>query len=96
MPRDVMAVAEMAIAVAGGSGLVYEAVRQAFDGFQPSPAHNLLTSFNWRMIATTNYDCLIERAYNTCPKAVQTPVKFIKDDEPVEDRMQATAKPVAI
>jgi tetratricopeptide (TPR) repeat protein/cold shock CspA family protein len=95
MPRDVMAVAEMAIAVAGGSGLVYEAVRQAFDGFQPSPAHNLLTSFNWRMIATTNYDCLIERAYNACPKAVQTPVKFIKDDEPVEDRMQATAKPVA-
>jgi hypothetical protein len=27
--RDVMAVAEMAIAVSGGSGLVYEAVRQA-------------------------------------------------------------------
>jgi hypothetical protein len=47
------------------------------------------------MIATTNYDCLIERAYNACPKAVQTPVKFIKDDEPVEDRMQATAKPLA-
>jgi hypothetical protein len=38
--RDVMAVAEMAAASAGGSGLVYEAVRQALDGFQPvhSPA----------------------------------------------------------
>jgi hypothetical protein len=55
--RDVMAVAEMAISVSGGSGLVYEAVRQAIDGFQPSPAHNLLTSFNWRMkgIASHNY-----------------------------------------
>jgi hypothetical protein len=43
--------------------LVYEAVRQAFDGFQSSAAHNLLTTFNWRMIATTNYDCFVERAY---------------------------------
>jgi hypothetical protein len=46
--RDVMAVAEMAISVSGGSGLVYEAVRQAFEGYLPSAAHNLLTSFNWR------------------------------------------------
>ena len=93
--RDVMAVAEMAISVSGGSGLVYEAVRQAFEGYLPSAAHNLLTSFNWRMIATTNYDCLVERAYNSSSKAVQTPVKFIKDDEPVEERMQAVPKPVA-
>ncbi len=76
--RDVMAVAEMAISVSGGSGLTYEVVRQAFDGFQPSAAHNLLTSFNWRMIATTNYDCLIEQAYNTdLPPLKWSSLKYI-------------------
>ena len=56
--RDVMAVAEMAIAIAGGASKVFEAVRQIFEGFQPSEAHRQVTRFNWRMIATTNYDRL--------------------------------------
>ena len=91
--RDVMAVAEMAAASAGGSGLVYEAVRQALDGFQPSDAHKLLSTFNWRMIATTNYENLIERAYNQ-GKSVQSLVRFVKDDEPIEERMQAVQRPL--
>jgi hypothetical protein len=41
--RDVMAVAEMAIASSGGAGLVFDFVRQAFDSFQPSVAHKLIT-----------------------------------------------------
>src|ERR1700736_1679637 len=40
--RDVMAVAEMAIAVSGGSNLVFEEVRKAFDKFEPSNAHRLI------------------------------------------------------
>ena len=91
--RDVTAVAEMAGAVAGGSGLVYEAVRQALEGFQPSEAHKLLSTFNWRMIATTNYDNLIERGYSA-GKNVQSLVRFVKDDEPVEERLQAVQRPV--
>jgi hypothetical protein len=86
--RDVMAVSEMAISSAGGAGLVYEAVRQALEGFTPSTAHALLSTFNWRMIATTNYDTLIEQGYSNSPRRMQTPVKFIKDDEPVEEGMQ--------
>src|ERR1700733_11324049 len=49
--RDVMSVAEMAISSSGGSSLAFEAVRAAFDGFQPSKAHRLLAEFNWRMAA---------------------------------------------
>jgi hypothetical protein len=93
--RDVMAVSEMAISSAGGTGLVYEAVRQAFEGFAPSAAHALLSTFNWRMIATTNYDTLIEQGYSNSTRRMQTPVKYIKDDEPVEERMQAVPNPVA-
>jgi hypothetical protein len=86
-----MAVAEMASASAGGSGLVYEAVRQALDGFQPSEAHKLLSTFKWPLIATTNYENLIERAYNQ-GKSVQSLVRFVKDDEPIEERMQAVQR----
>jgi cold shock CspA family protein len=93
--RDVMAVSEMAISSAGGTGLVYEAVRQALDGFRPSAAHTLLSTFNWRMIVTTNYDTLIEQAYSSSSRRMQSLVKFIKDDEPVEERMQAVMNPVA-
>jgi hypothetical protein len=88
--RDVMAVAEMAIEVAGGRSHVFEAVRAAFDGFPPSEAHKALCTFNWRMIATTNYDLLIERAYGDCRDRRQNLVRFVKDDEPVEEKLQAT------
>lgn len=92
--RDLMAVSEMAIASSGGSSLVYEAIRTAFDKFQPSLAHKSLAEFNWRMIATTNYDCLIEKAYSDSSKRAQSLVRFVKDDEPVEERLQAAVNPV--
>lgn len=92
--RDVMAVAEMAIESSGGSSQVYEVVCQAFDSFQPSNAHKLISSFNWRMIETTNYDLLIERAYSNSPQRLQTLFRFVKDDEPVEMKLQEAIRPV--
>jgi len=92
--RDVMAVAEMAIESSGGSGLVFDVVRQAFDGFQPSKAHKLIRAFNWRMIATTNYDLLVERAYSASPQRIQALIRFVKDDEPIEEKLQAAIHPV--
>ncbi|WFU56819.1 SIR2 family protein [Bradyrhizobium pachyrhizi] len=93
--RDVMAVSDMAISSAGGTGLVYDAVQKAFDGFPPSQAHIALSAFNWRTIATTNYDTLVEQAYSSSSKRLQSLVRFVKDDEPVEERMQAVTNPVA-
>lgn len=92
--RDVMAVAEMAIAASGGTSLVFEAVRKAFDGYEPSKAHNLISTFNWRMIATTNYDLLIERSYSDSKKRLQSLVRFVKDDEPIEEKLQTVLNPV--
>ena len=89
-----MAVAEMAIASSGGAGLVFDVVRQAFDSFQPSQAHKLISAFNWRMIATTNYDLLVERAYSTAPERIQILVRFVKDDEPIEEKLQSVVYPV--
>ena len=86
--RDLMAVAEMAIEASGGGSLVFETVRRAFDGFEPGDAHRLLGSFKWRMLATTNYDLLVERAYEGT-KPIQQLVPFVKDDEPIEERLQS-------
>src|SRR5665213_4330846 len=54
--RDVMSVAEMAIENGAGRNLVFDTVSNAFDGFEASDAHKLASEFNWRAIATTNYD----------------------------------------
>lgn len=92
--RDVMAVAEMAIQISGGQAQVFEAVRLAFDSFEPGAAHQRLCEFNWRMIATTNYDLLLERAYAKSKARRQDLIRFVKDDEPVEERLQAAQNPV--
>lgn len=92
--RDVTAVAEMAIASSGGAQQVFETVRQSFEGFEPSKAHKLISAFNWRMIATTNYDLLVERAFSDSRQRLQTLVRFVKDDEPIEEKLQAAVNPV--
>lgn len=92
--RDVMAVAEMAIATSGSAPQVYEEVRRAFTGFAPQEAHKLIPTFNWRAIATTNYDTIVEEAYKEVPTRVQQLVPFVKDDEPIDERLREATNPV--
>lgn len=92
--RDVMAVAEMAIATKGGQSAVFEEVRRSFDGFQPGQAHELLSTFFWRGIATTNYDLLIERSYGRNAGRLQDIIRFVKDEEPFIGKMQESTKPL--
>ena len=95
MPRrTVMAVAEMAIANGAGSNLVFQTVNDAFEGFEVSEAHKLVCDFNWRTIATTNYDTFLEAAYSGSKWRRQTLVPFIKDDEPVDEKMRSALNPV--
>ena len=68
--RDVMAVAEMAIAISGSAPQVYEEVRKAFTGFAPQATHHLIPSFNWRAIATTNYDTIVEETYKVAKTGI--------------------------
>ena len=92
--RTVMAVAEMAIENGAGSNLVFQTVNDAFEGFEPSEAHRRVSDFNWRTIATTNYDTFLEAAYGDPKRRRQTLVPFIKDDEPVEEKLRSTLNPV--
>lgn len=91
MPNhDVMAVAEMAISLKGGQGVVFEEVRKILEPFQPGTAHKLLSTFRWRAMATINYDLLVEKAYAGSPDRRQDIVRIVKDDEPIIERLQQT------
>ena len=69
---------------------VQQFVKDKVDGFEPTGAHILATSFRWACIATTNYDRLVELAYERAERSAQTLVPFIENGDRVEDRMQAS------
>lgn len=92
--RNLMSVAEMAIDNGSGYSLVFDAVASAFDGFETSAAHRLVADFQWRAIATTNYDLFLERAYSDSKTRRQVLIPFVKDDEPVDERMRAVTNPL--
>ncbi len=92
--HNLMSVAEMAIAAGMGESLVFDEVAKALEGFETSEAHRMVSDFNWRLIATTNYDRFLEDAYGDTERRRQTLVPFVKDSEPVEDRMAAVTNPV--
>jgi tetratricopeptide (TPR) repeat protein len=55
--------------------------------FAPGEFHKIIPTLPWRAIATTNYDLIIERAYDEVLNRVQQPVVFKKDGERVEDKL---------
>ncbi len=63
-------------------------IRDVFEKFEPSNAHRLMTRFNWKAVATTNYDLLVEKAYNSTLGALQIPVPFIENGDQVEERLR--------
>ncbi|CAA2136720.1 SIR2 family NAD-dependent protein deacylase [Methylobacterium bullatum] len=92
--RTLMTVSEMAIGSAGGTVAVFEHVNAQFSQFNASDTHKSLSDFSWRLIATTNYDTFVESAYTDVKRRRQTLIPFVKDDEPVEQRMMEAMNPV--
>ncbi len=92
--RTLMSVADMAINSAGGMSQVFEHVAKVFEPFRTSDAHRALSQFYWRTIATTNYDTFVEQAYNESRSRKQSLISFVKDNEPVEQRMREALNPL--
>ena len=84
---------EMAIQ-AHGEALVFNYIKNVFEPFEPSSAHYLIPTFRWRAIATTNYDTLVDDAYARSSDRLQTVVPFVKDSEPIEERLQRASSAV--
>jgi hypothetical protein len=62
--------------------------------FTPSDFHLIIPTFRWRTIASTNFDLLIERAYENNRGSVQTLVKTVKDGDLFDTRMNEISDPV--
>ncbi len=68
---------------------VQEFIRGVVDPLQPTEAHFKMTEFIWHGIATTNYERLIEKAYEEAPKRPQQTIRpLIENGDRVEDNLR--------
>ena len=91
--RPLTAVAAMA---ASEVGLIafQKYIRDLFVDFTPAASHLLMPTFRWRAIVSTNFDLVVERAYQKSRGAIQTLVASWKDGDLFDNRMQETSDPV--
>ncbi len=62
-----------------GMGPVHRFLKDLFWDLQPTEGHLAIPKFKWKGIVTTNYDLLIERAYEQSPNTQQTIERIIWD-----------------
>src|SRR5450631_857916 len=91
--RPLTAVAAMA---ASEVGLIafQKYIRDLFVDFTPAESHLLMPTFRLRAIVSTNFDLVVERAYQKSRGAIQTLVASWKDGDLFDNRMQETSDPV--
>lgn len=67
---------------------VQDFIASIFDPLIETKSHELMTSFRWRAIVTTNYDTLIEKAYRKATSTVQSIVPFIDNTDRIDDKIK--------
>ena len=68
---------------------VQEFIRSMFQNIQPAPFHMLLPTFKWAGLATTNFDLVVERAYEGNPRRAQDLVPLIKNGDRIEEKLKS-------
>lgn len=81
--KPLSAVAEYAISEAS-LPTVQQFIRELLLEFTPAKFHLLIPRFRWHGLATTNYDLIIDKAYDPANSPLQTLVPFIKNGQQVE------------
>ena len=56
-------------------------IYELFEPLAPAPHHLLIPSFRWHAIITTNYDFLVERAYEKATPPLQNPIRISRDGD---------------
>lgn len=70
-------------------GQVQGYIRDLFEPLEATPQHKTISTFRWWGLATTNYDRIVEKAYNS-PEAIQKLRPAIEDTDPMQDWMRDT------
>ena len=91
--QPLSAVSAMATTEAGLHSF-QEYIRSLFLPFEPADFHLLIPMFRWRAIATTNFDLIVEKAYDNVRKPLQNLVKVVKDGDGFDGRLQKEVDPV--
>lgn len=60
---------------------VQEFIANKFSGLLPAEFHKLIPTFRWHAIVTTNYDLVVERAYQDYDKPLQELAPVIRDGD---------------
>jgi hypothetical protein len=73
----------------GRKSLIDALIHYLDDGKEPSPVLRMLAALPFKIILTTNYDRLFEKALHGCGKQVETlvydPTPYSKTQDPIED-----------
>ncbi len=86
--RPLSSVAELAISESD-LFTVQEFIRSLFHDLAPASFHKLLPTFKWAGLATTNFDLIIERAYQGRTQGAQELVPFIKNGDRIEEKLKS-------
>ena len=86
--RPLEQVAELAISESGFFE-VQSYIEEIFKNFSPADFHKVIPTLRWAAIATTNYDLIIERAYNEVHNKIQNLIVFKKNGERVEEKLRS-------
>jgi hypothetical protein len=65
----------------GGLGAVQDFIREQFETINPLPFHLLIPRFRWKAIVTTNYDRVVEKAYESVKERLQNPVPVVRNGD---------------
>lgn len=60
---------------------VQQEISRLFEPLYPAEFHALIADFRWHAIVTTNYDYVVERAYDENKQRLQTIGKITRDDD---------------
>lgn len=63
-------------------------IKDRFIDFVPADFHKIIPTFRWHSIVSTNYDLIIERAYQDVQDRLQQPVPFVKNGQHIEKEMK--------
>jgi cold shock CspA family protein len=68
--------------------IVQDYIASILYDYGPAGFHSLIPTFVWKAIVTTNYDLVIDRAYEKAKTRLQHLVPFIKNTDPVELKLK--------
>lgn len=87
--RSLDQIAELAISETN-LHTVQSYIASIFTEFTPADFHLSITTFKWASLVTTNFDLIIEKAYEAANKSIQRLVVFKKNGEHIEEKLKST------